>query len=79
MNLLKFRQFLVIKLIKFLVSRDLVTKYEIYLDIGRFILHMNNKSLVQYKIIAKLAFLNRKHWLQIGRKVSARRAQVTFS
>ena len=75
MNLLKFRQFLVIKLIKFLVSRDLVTKYEIYLDSGRFTLHiMNNKSLVQNKIIAKLAFLNRKHWLKIGQKVSARRA-----
>ena len=74
MNLLKFRQFLVIKLIKFLVSRDLVTIYEIYLDSGRFTLHMNNKSLVQNKIIAKLALLNRKLWLKIGRKVSARRA-----
>ena len=73
-NLLKFQQLLVIKLIKFLISRDLVTKYEIYLDSGRFTLHMNNKSLVQNKIIAKLAFLNRKHWLKIGRKVSARRA-----
>ena len=74
MNLLKFRQFLVIRLIKFLVSRDLVTKYEIYRDSGRFTLHTNNKSLVQNKIIDKLAFLNRKHWLKIGRKVSARRA-----
>ena len=74
MNLHKFRQFLVMKLIKFLVSRDLVTKYKIYLDSGRFTLHMNNKSLVQNKIIAKLAFLNRKHWLKIGRKASARRA-----
>ena len=74
MNLLKFQRFLIIKLINFLVSRNLVTKYEIYLDSGRFTLHMNNKSLVQNKIIAKLAFLNRKHWLKIGQKVSARRA-----
>ena len=74
MNLLKFQQFLVVELIKFLVSRDLVTKYQTYLDSGRFTLHMNNKSLVQNKIIAKLAFLNRKHWLKIGRQVSARRA-----
>ena len=55
MNLIKFRHFLVIKLIKFLVSRDLVTKYVIYFDSGHFTLHMNNKSLVQNKIIAKLA------------------------
>ena len=75
MNLLKFQQFLVIKLIKVLVSRDLATKYVIYLDSGRFILmHMNNKSLVQKWKIAKLAFLNRKHWLKIVRKASARRA-----
>ena len=74
MNLLKFQQFLVIKLIKFFLSRDLVTKYQIYLDSGRFTLHMNNTLLVQNKIIAKLAFLDRKHWLKIGRKVSARRA-----
>ena len=77
MNPLKFQQFLIIKLIKFLVSRDLVTKYEIYLDSGRFTLHINNKSFVQNKIIAKLAFLNRKDWLNIGRKVSARRALLS--